>query len=179
MMNCEARGILQDYVDGILEPARRRALEIHVQTCPICQRELLLLRLIDDALRKEPALTPAPDFTQNVMARLPITLRERVLASVTFLWSDIGIISLTLLFIGFWVLKPHIDIDKCVIGITRMTESLMNLTRILLQLPDVVMSGLNTVFNLRAGALWFLVLIGFLIFGAIWTLVDNLTGTSR
>ena len=54
-------------------------LELHLQECPACAREWQALQAIHVLLAQAPALSPAADFAQRTVARLPNT-RYRVWA---------------------------------------------------------------------------------------------------
>ena len=64
-----ARTRLSPYLDGELNPRRRRRLERHVSACAECGPTLRSLIRVIHALRTLPR-QPAPDVAERVIARL-------------------------------------------------------------------------------------------------------------
>jgi anti-sigma factor (TIGR02949 family) len=52
--------ILNAYMDGELSREEREKVKSHVQTCPLCGRELKLLQIIKDLLQEKIQIAPAP-----------------------------------------------------------------------------------------------------------------------
>ena len=62
--------LLSAYLDGELDPARRRQVAAHLATCAICTRELAQLRAGDEALAGLQATPSAPDLRPRLRWRL-------------------------------------------------------------------------------------------------------------
>jgi anti-sigma factor RsiW len=61
-MTCdEIRAMIGPWLDGELEPADARAVELHVTTCEACAREMADLRALSGAIRDEMPPLAAPD----------------------------------------------------------------------------------------------------------------------
>jgi anti-sigma factor RsiW len=58
-------------LDGELTAGQQAELETHLLYCIGCRREWQALVAIDTLFRQTPALSPAADFTQRTLARLP------------------------------------------------------------------------------------------------------------
>jgi anti-sigma factor RsiW len=67
----DAYYLMMEALDGELNGAGRRRLEGHLRTCIHCSREWQALMAVDSLLRQAPLLSPAADFTQRTLARLP------------------------------------------------------------------------------------------------------------
>lgn len=79
-MNCEhLQESLYDYLDDILSPAERGAVQKHLDACSVCgqavQRELLLARTLSDRFRQAVGLIALDPNAQRAMAR---TVQRRV-----------------------------------------------------------------------------------------------------
>lgn len=77
-MHCSKAGqLLQLYIDQQLTLAQMRALELHVATCPACQKDLYFLETLKQSMREiEPVVEPA-DLTINIMRRVALVPRYR------------------------------------------------------------------------------------------------------
>jgi hypothetical protein len=62
---------MMDALDGELTDSNQLELESHLRACPTCTREWYTLQAIDTLFRQAPILSPAADFTQRTLARLP------------------------------------------------------------------------------------------------------------
>ena len=61
-------------IDGELHGASLQAMQLHLETCASCQKELAALRRLSEVLREVPlpaALPPAAGFTEALVNRLP------------------------------------------------------------------------------------------------------------
>jgi anti-sigma factor RsiW len=68
-MRCSSfEPLLDDYVDGTLEPKRHALVAEHAATCENCAALLAELRVIDALLLQPRRVEPAPNFTFAVMA---------------------------------------------------------------------------------------------------------------
>ncbi len=73
-MSCrEMYVLMSSYLDGLLDSARTRRLEQHVEECEDCQYKLDLMQEIPLALQTDRMLAPQPEFTALVMQRIVIT----------------------------------------------------------------------------------------------------------
>lgn len=62
--------LLSAYLDGELDPERRRLVEVHLATCAICRETLAALRAGDDALAALAPTPVAPDLGREFRRRL-------------------------------------------------------------------------------------------------------------
>jgi anti-sigma factor RsiW len=68
-MDCRrVRDLIEDELDGVIDPGEARSLEEHVAVCPECARERELLREIDAVLSEAPIKT-APRWLATAVAR--------------------------------------------------------------------------------------------------------------
>lgn len=63
--------LMMDVLDGELAAEQEFELESHLRACPPCRQEWEAVLAIDTLFRQTPALSPAADFTQRTVARLP------------------------------------------------------------------------------------------------------------
>ena len=63
--------LMMDMLDGEASENQVRTLEAHLRACPECEREWRALVAIDTLFRQTPALSPAADFVEKTLARLP------------------------------------------------------------------------------------------------------------
>ena len=64
---------LEEYLAGALEPADRRSIEAHLDTCQACREEIASLREVSQllgCLRPEEAGEPAPGFYAGIMRKV-------------------------------------------------------------------------------------------------------------
>ncbi len=83
--------LMMDALDGELLADEQFMLESHLRACPDCMQEWQAMSAIDALFRRSPMLSPAADFTQRTLARLP-NRRLR-------LWL-MGVVYVTLLMAG-------------------------------------------------------------------------------
>ena len=62
--------LLSGYLDGELDPARRRRVAAHLATCTICTQELAHLQAGDEALAGLQPTPRAPDLSPHLRRRL-------------------------------------------------------------------------------------------------------------
>lgn len=74
--------LMMDVLDGEASEVQSQQLETHLRACPECNREWHALVAIDTLFRQTPALSPAADFVEKTLARLP-NRRMRVWAMGT------------------------------------------------------------------------------------------------
>ncbi|MFO7541009.1 MAG: zf-HC2 domain-containing protein [Chloroflexota bacterium] len=63
--------LMMESLDGELNADNRVLLDLHLTDCRTCRREWHALVAIDRLLQQAPMLSPAADFTQRTLARLP------------------------------------------------------------------------------------------------------------
>ena len=84
MTNCtEYSPLLDEYLDGTLDPGRRPAVEAHLAACAACRAELEAIRRIADGARALPGTLPPPDAVwAGITSRLPLagTVRHHPVA---------------------------------------------------------------------------------------------------
>ena len=93
--------LMMDALDGELTGEGHDSLVVHLQACPNCMREWQALQTIDTLLRQAPILSPAADFAQQTLIRLPNRrLRRFFLMGVYVLFVLSGILPWLL---GMWL----------------------------------------------------------------------------
>ena len=82
MTHPEIENLASDYLEGLLEPTQRTAVEAHVAECAACRELLGEVRHVLDLFRAEPDVEPGPWLVSRIMLatvgnRKP-TWRERI-----------------------------------------------------------------------------------------------------
>jgi len=73
----EHKYVLPEYLQGTLDDARRREVELHLRECPECRRELDELRVVFHELEGQRVSTPAPAYFASLAPRIRMRLEER------------------------------------------------------------------------------------------------------
>ena len=77
-MNCQqARDLLNEYMDGVLDDAARAALEEHLERCEACRRAELQMRAVWAALDHWVAPGASAEFRERFWERAERTQRAR------------------------------------------------------------------------------------------------------
>jgi anti-sigma factor RsiW len=63
--------LMMDALDGELVAEQQAEMESHLRACPACRQEWQAILAIDTLFRQAPMLSPAAEFTQRTVARLP------------------------------------------------------------------------------------------------------------
>jgi anti-sigma factor RsiW len=87
--------LLSAYLDGELDPARRRLVAAHLATCAICTQELAQLRAGDETLAGLQPTPMAPDLRPQLRRRLrrqgaPIALTGGIIAVIVLLLRSVA-----------------------------------------------------------------------------------------
>jgi anti-sigma factor RsiW len=69
-MSCSFEEDLTAYVDGELPELRRRAVELHLGSCPSCPVVVKLLEVTVKGLSAMPAFAPSQGLRRQVLAQL-------------------------------------------------------------------------------------------------------------
>ena len=72
----EARGLINDYLDGELDPATARAVERHKDSCANCPPLVVAIVGMLAALRRLPGFTPREDWRLRLEA-IPVDTLNR------------------------------------------------------------------------------------------------------
>lgn len=107
MNHDDAFALMMDMLDGEASEIQVRELEAHLRACPDCSSEWRALIAIDTLFRQTPALSPAADFVEKTLARLP-NRRMRIWAMGTIYGAILlgGLIPLALLALLGYRLMP-------------------------------------------------------------------------
>ncbi len=83
-MHCtEAQHLLDDYLDGLLDPAHSEQLHAHLEDCAGCRDELLQRRDLQARLRRLPIDGPRPGFAARAVHRARQKHQQRTRGFVT------------------------------------------------------------------------------------------------
>jgi anti-sigma factor RsiW len=134
----DAYYLMMEALDGELNGSGRSRLEGHLRTCAHCNREWQALMAVDSLLRQAPLLSPAADFTQRTLARLP-QRRYRV-------WL-IGAIYGLLLLSGFAPLAAVVWLARLLVPVLNEPALVRSLAQAATDLVRTVMVVLATLWQ--------------------------------
>ena len=110
-MTCERpRELFSAYLEGLLEPALRRAVEDHLAVCPDCRALLASLRTVNDTLAGWPELEPSPALLARLNAIPAARKRFRLVPDVLLrpaLQPYFAGAAVLLVFVSFLFLAPQ------------------------------------------------------------------------
>ncbi len=107
--------MMMDALDGELSADAQVELESHLRACPPCMREWQAMMTIDSLFRQTPMLSPAADFTQRTVARLP-NRQARIWAMGTIYISllTVGMLPLAILLMVIVAMNSSFFADAAV-----------------------------------------------------------------
>jgi anti-sigma factor RsiW len=96
--------LMMEALDGELESAGQDELNAHLQGCRSCTRQWETIQAIHQLFLQSPILSPAADFTQRTLARLPNTrYRLGLISAVYGLLLLVGFVPLAI--VGWIVIQ--------------------------------------------------------------------------
>lgn len=121
MNSCEYVDKIIDYRMGQLTEEQKRELELHLKSCTVCQREMIIELLVEDEL----AVELEPGFIENkTMARLPLRQAQDLRSfwlyayRMVVLGMTAAIVCFVLLpFLLKFPLKPFPDLSRYTSGL--------------------------------------------------------------
>ena len=159
MENDEIYVLMMEALDGELSEASRLELEMHLHAQPDLWREWRALQAVDTLFKTTPALSPAADFTQRTLARLPHS-RQR-------LWF-LGLVYVCLLLAGLvpagimvWLVVqvgPILFRPELIRSLLEAGSNLLHLVQIVL---NALINSLGSLIGQQPAILgWLLVMAG-------------------
>ncbi|MBK8987943.1 MAG: zf-HC2 domain-containing protein [Chloroflexi bacterium] len=151
--------LMMEALDGELVDSDQVELEAHLRACPSCQQEWQALLAVHTLLQQAPALSPAVDFAQRTLARLP-NRRTRVwaLTAVYILLLLGGVLPIAL---GIWlafVMRPILSEPTI---LSSISQSIGQAWQVMGTIAAALLSGLGQVIVQQPALLgWLLVLLG-------------------
>lgn len=157
--------MMMDALDGELTEEARPTLEAHLRACPDCTREWRALVAIDTLFRQTPALSPAADFTQRTLARLPN--RRYRLWLIGAIYAALLLSGALPLVVGIWAINQY----GAVVSQPSMLNGLLQSAQQLLQVAGAIVGALFTgvgefVVQQPVVIGWLLVMVGIV---SLWT----------
>ncbi|MCA9959382.1 MAG: hypothetical protein R3E31_11670 [Chloroflexota bacterium] len=157
--------MMMEALDGELADEQQPLLADHLRVCPPCMREWQALLTIDQLFRQTPLLSPAADFTQRTLARLPNT-RYRV--------GLIGAIYMLLLFsgtlpilIGIWAISQYGSVVTQPGVVSSLIQSAAQIVQVIGAVLNALLNGLGEFVVQQPAVLgWLLVMIGIV---SVWS----------
>lgn len=157
--------LMMDALDGELANDSHHQLEAHLQTCSACQHEWQALQALEALFRQAPTLSPAADFAQRTIARLPNHRYRLSLLLVIYLTVLLG--GTLPIFITGWLAVRLAPIFSEPTILNSLWQSITSIGQIAATVINALITGLGQfVFEQPAVLGGFLVLIGFI---ALWS----------
>lgn len=156
--------LMMDALDGELAEDQHAELDAHLQACPSCLREWQTLLAVHMLLQQTPALSPAMDFAQRTLARLPNhRMRLWALGSIYSLFLLGGLLPIVLIVFVAATWGPVLS-DPTVLA--SVWQSVGQAVQVLGTITGALLAGLGELL-LQQPALvgWLLVLLGII---SIW-----------
>jgi len=156
--------LMMDALDGELAEAQNVELEAHLRACPSCLQEWQALLAVHTLLQQTPALSPAVDFAQRTLARLP-NRRVRIwtLTAIYVLLLLGGILPLAL---GIWfafLLRPVLSEPTI---LSSISQSIGQALQVMGTIAGALLAGLGEMIVQQPAIVgWLLVLLGII---SIW-----------
>ncbi len=165
MNHDESFALMMDMLDGEASENQARMLETHLRACPECDREWRALVTIDTLFRQTPALSPAADFVEKTLARLP-NRRMRIWAMGAIYGAILlgGLIPLALLGLLAYRLMPVLSQPALV---TSIFESLQTTYRTAGIILAALVSGAGEVLVQQPAYVGYMLVVAGIIF--LWS----------
>jgi anti-sigma factor RsiW len=166
--------MMMDALDGELAAGSHAELESHLRACPACMREWQAIVAIDTLFRQTPALSPAADFAQRTLARLP-NRRVRLWA-ISLIYAFLLLSGILPILLVIWAvnnLGPVISEPALVNSFIQLVDKALTVTGTVLR---ALWSGLGEFVQQQPTVLgWLLVMVGvvFLWNGVYRQLLNN------
>ena len=156
--------LMMDALDGELAEAQNLELEVHLRACPSCLQEWQALLAVHTLLQQTPALSPAVDFAQRTLARLP-NRRVRIwtLTAIYALLLLGGILPIALGVVLAFVLRPVLSEPTI---LSSISQSIGQALQVMGTIAAALLAGLGEMIVQQPAIVgWLLVLLGII---SIW-----------
>lgn len=125
--------LMMESLDGELQQDEMTQLNAHLQSCPSCSQQWESIQAIHQLFLQAPVLSPAADFTQRTLARLP-NPRHRLMA-LSAVYGLLLLSGLVPLFLFIWLatqIRPAFNQPAFVDGLLQGGEQLLGLGQTIL-----------------------------------------------
>lgn len=175
--------LMMDALDGELTDRSKQNLEVHLRACPECNREWQALLAIDNLFRHTPALSPALDFTQRTIARLP-NRRVRVwaISAIYALVLLSGLVPVLLALLAITRLGPILSQPALVQSVLASIQTTLAVGGTIL---SALLNGMGQLISQQPSLIgWLMVMIGIVfLWGGVYrqlsTVPSNSLGAER
>jgi len=125
--------LMMESLDGELQQDEMTQLNAHLQSCPSCSQQWESIQAIHQLFLQAPVLSPAADFTQRTLARLP-NPRHRLMA-LSAIYGLLLLSGLVPLILFIWLatqIRPAFNQPAFVDGLLQGGEQLLGLGQTIL-----------------------------------------------
>ena len=151
--------MMMDALDGELTAEQQFDLEAHLRACPACGREWHALVAIDRLFRQTPALSPAADFTQRTLARLP-NRRYRIWL-ISLIYVVLLLSGTVPLLAGIWAISKFGPVISQPSLLRSLLQSLDKAGQVVMTVLGALLNGIGEFVVQQPAVIgWLLVMIG-------------------
>lgn len=120
--------LMMDALDGKLEPGKMVQLDSHLARCLTCSQQWESIQVIHQLFLQAPLLSPAADFTQRTLSRLP-SARQRIIA-LSIIYGLLLVSGLVPLGLLIWLasqIRPAVSQPAFVNGLLQGFEQILEI----------------------------------------------------
>ena len=125
--------LMMESLDGEIQQDELAQLDAHLQSCPSCSQQWESIQAIHQLFLQAPLLSPAADFTQRTLARLPNPRHRLMALSAVYGLLLLSGLAPLVLFIWFATqIRPAFNQPALVDGLLQGGEQLLGLGQTIL-----------------------------------------------
>ena len=138
----EIYNLMMEVLDSEIEESDMLSLDDHLNNCPDCARQWEAIQTIHTLFLESPVLSPAANFAQVTLARLP-NARHRIIALTTIYGMLLlsGIVPLALFIWFASQLRPAVNQPAFIEGVLQVGEQIFGLVETVI---GAFLQGLST-----------------------------------
>lgn len=133
--------MMMEALDGELIAENQPRLESHLQTCSSCMHEWQALMMIDQLFRQTPALSPAADFAQRTLARLP-NHRHRI-GLISAIYVLLLLSGALPVLVGIWAISRYGSVLAQPEMIRSLLQSIAQIAQVTGAVLSAILSGIG------------------------------------
>ena len=168
--------LMMEALDGELQDSGHEEMAAHLHSCPSCNREWQALQAIHQLFLQTSAMSPAADFTQRTLARLPSSpYRIWMISAVYGLLLIVGFLPLAIIAWLTITIGPALNQPAIIRSLLNAGGQILGLGQTVLEACWRGLGGLAEIIGQQPAIIgWLLVMVGVvLLWGGVY---GQLTG---